>query len=121
LSHYTPSIMEGNGYVRPERKVSSNAPESCKATSLRRGVAHRRIKAIQKKQGGEEELVNVVKAARLLRMNRSTLRELAYQGRIPGLVIMGSLFFRVSLIERLMNEKTKKKVGDHNRQIRSQS
>jgi hypothetical protein len=73
------------------------------------------MKTTQKKPvGGEEELLNVVKAAKLLGMKRSTLRELAYQGRIPGLLIMGSLFFRASHIESLVNKMTKKSVGGHN-------
>jgi len=74
------------------------------------------MKTIQKKPaGGEEQLLNVVKAAKLLGMKRSALRELAYQGRIPGLVIMGSLFFRLSHIEYLVNKMTKEPIGGNNR------
>jgi hypothetical protein len=74
------------------------------------------MKTIQKKPvGGEEELLNVVKAAKRLGMKRSDLRELAYQGRIPGLIIGGSLFFRLSHIEALVNKMRKKPVGVYNR------
>jgi hypothetical protein len=66
------------------------------------------MKSIQKKPvGGEEQLLNVVKAAKLLGIKRSDLRELAYRGRIPGLIIGGSLFFRLSHIEAFVNKMRK--------------
>jgi len=121
MSQHLPST-EGDGHLRPAREGAKKEPESPKVTSSRKGTSCRRTKTIQKKPvGGEEQLLNVVKAAKLLGMKRATLRELACQGRIPGLVIMGSLFFRLSHIERLLNQRTEKTVGDHNARIRAQS
>jgi hypothetical protein len=114
MSQHLPST-EGDGRLRLVREATKKATESPKVTSSRKGASYCRTKTIQKKRlGGEEQLVNVVKAAKMLGVKRSVLRDLAYRGQIPGLIIGGAIFLRMSHIESSIGRMTKKAEGGHN-------
>jgi|SRR5208283_5158038 len=121
MIRYIPSTG-GNGHLRPTREGSKKATERARViNSTRCSRGYRRKTTKRKPVGGEEQLVSVVKAAKLIGVKSSALRDLAYRGQIPGLIIGGALFFWMSHIERLTERMTKKTAGNHDGPTRSQS